>query len=224
MPRTLRLMTFLSRLTGGVARRWMRGARPRWAAPRRAAGCRRAGAPPGRTRAARARAAGAGRWTGRGSCRAAIGDVVEARDRDLAGHVDPERGQPRERAEREQVVGARDRGERRRRAARSASTPSGPALAVERGVDDEALVEREVRVRQAAAVAGEPLARDVQERRAGEERDPPVAEGRERADHRRDPARVVDADLRLARARAARGGRPRRRRRASRRGGGRSPR
>ncbi len=77
--------------------------------------------------------------------------------------------------------------------------PRAPAVAVEPGADDQPLVERDARLGQAPAIAGESLARDVQRGRTGQERDLPMAEPDELGDHRRDAADVVDADLRLAR-------------------------
>ena len=124
-------------------------------------------------------------------------DVVEPGDRDGARHVDPERGQPLERAQREQVVRARDRGERDAGIEQDVDAER-PAAGVEPGPHDQPLVVRDARRLEPAPVAGQPLAGDEQRRRAGEERDPPVAQADERADHRRDPRGVVDADLGLA--------------------------
>ena len=124
-------------------------------------------------------------------------DVVEARDRDVVGDADAELGEPGEDAERQEVVGACDGRERHARRAEGVDA-GGPALAIERRVDDEALVRCQARVGQPVAVPVEALARDVQRGRARKERDPLVTEPRERADHRRDPARVVHAHLGLA--------------------------
>ncbi len=65
-------------------------------------------------------------------------------------------------------------------------------------VDDHSLVDGNIRVAQSAPVAGESLARHVQRRRPGHERDAAMTERHERRDHRRDAGLVVDADLRRA--------------------------
>ena len=65
-------------------------------------------------------------------------------------------------------------------------------------VDDQLLVDGNAGFAEAASIAQEALARDVQRRRPGHEHDAPVAELDERGDHRRDPGLVIDTDLRRA--------------------------
>ena len=72
------------------------------------------------------------------------------------------------------------------------------ALAVEAGAHDESLVVCDARLGQAAPVALLAPVRHVQRRRAGQERDPPVAQLDQRRDHPLDAGRVVDADVGLA--------------------------
>ena len=94
------------------------------------------------------------------------------------------------------------------------------ALAIERRVDDEPVVEGDPRLREAAPIAGQALAGDEERPRPGEERDPAMAEPDERRDHRRRFPRRCRRGPPVHRVRAARGGRPRRRRPASPRGAG----
>ena len=82
--------------------------------------------------------------------------------------------------------------------ASSVSIAERAALAVEARAHDETLVEREAGLGQTAAIALEPLARDVQRRRAGQEGDLAVPRRDELGDHAGDAGRVVDADVGLA--------------------------
>ena len=150
-------------------------------------------------------------------------DVVEPRERHLARHVDPALGQPLQRPEREQVVGARDRRERRISGEQRVD-PEGAAGPVEARAHDERSDRRRCRPRpdRAGSRPGGPA------RRTGRRGRPGTRSG----DARARPARRSSSRSRRrcrrprpARHRhAATGGRPPRRRPASRRDAGRSPR
>ena len=124
-------------------------------------------------------------------------DVVEAGHGDDVRDRDPELCQPPERAERQQVVGAADRGERHVRGEQRVD-PERAAVRVEARPHDEPLVVGEPRLIEPAPIAGQPRPGHEQRSWPRQERDLAVAEGDERRDHRRDPGRVVDADVGLA--------------------------
>ena len=124
--------------------------------------------------------AGRGRSTGSGAVIAATGCRRSPRRRRRRGTSMPSSCEPLQRAQREQVVGTADGGERarapreqrRRRRAR-------PPRARNAVGDDQALVDCDPGRRQPAAVARRAAARATySDRGPGEERDPPVAQRR----------------------------------------------
>ena len=76
--------------------------------------------------------------------------------------------------------------------------PEGATGPVEGRCERRAWIEGDAGLGQTAPVAGQAIPSDEQGAGAGQERDPPVPELDQRGDHRRDPAGVVDAHVRLA--------------------------
>ncbi len=125
------------------------------------------------------------------------GDVVKARHRDVGRDADPERLEPAHGPQREQVVGGTDRGERRVSGQQRVDGQFATRL-VEAGAHDEAIVGGDPGRGQPMLIAGQPVARDVERPRAGQECDLPMPERHQRRDHGRDPGGIVDPDVRIA--------------------------
>ena len=97
----------------------------------------------------------------------------------------------------EQVIGAADGREVGMRVEQGIDA-LGARVGRETGLDHEPGVGLDAGVLQAAAIAVEPLAGDVQRGRPGQAGDVAMTELDECRDHRRDAAGIVDADLGLA--------------------------